>query len=96
MGKKIAELCKEKSISKVCFDRGGFIYHGRIQVCLATGLPIMGQLIAGRWLHSFLECSKDIHASACDQPGQPGMNGNSLHATQYKPGTGTDSEAIWA
>ena len=32
MGKKIAELCKEKDISRVCFDRGGFIYHGRVQV----------------------------------------------------------------
>ena len=31
VGKKIAEKCKEKSIDKVCFDRGGFIYHGRVQ-----------------------------------------------------------------
>ena len=36
VGKKIAELCKEKSISKVCFDRGGFIYHGRIQARLVS------------------------------------------------------------
>ena len=34
VGKKIAELCKAKSISKVCFDRGGFVYHGRVQVSL--------------------------------------------------------------
>lgn len=33
MGKKIAELCKAKNIEKVAFDRGGFKYHGRIQVC---------------------------------------------------------------
>jgi hypothetical protein len=32
VGKKVAELCAEKQISKVCFDRGGFTYHGRIQV----------------------------------------------------------------
>eukprot|EP00879_Flechtneria_rotunda_P002048 GHRR01002227.1.p1 GENE.GHRR01002227.1~~GHRR01002227.1.p1 ORF type:complete len:155 (+),score=49.90 GHRR01002227.1:185-649(+) len=31
VGKKIAELCAEKQISKVCFDRGGFTYHGRVQ-----------------------------------------------------------------
>ncbi|KAG2496481.1 hypothetical protein HYH03_005307 [Edaphochlamys debaryana] len=31
VGKKIAEVCKEKNIEKVCFDRGGFKYHGRIK-----------------------------------------------------------------
>ena len=31
VGKKIAELAKEKGITKVVFDRGGYIYHGRIK-----------------------------------------------------------------
>ena len=31
VGKKIAEMCAAKNISKVCFDRGGFMYHGRVQ-----------------------------------------------------------------
>jgi large subunit ribosomal protein L18 len=31
VGVKIAELCKQKNIEKVCFDRGGFRYHGRVQ-----------------------------------------------------------------
>lgn len=31
VGEKIAELCKAKNIEKVCFDRGGFRYHGRVQ-----------------------------------------------------------------
>eukprot|EP00878_Enallax_costatus_P000927 GHUV01001057.1.p1 GENE.GHUV01001057.1~~GHUV01001057.1.p1 ORF type:complete len:155 (+),score=51.69 GHUV01001057.1:160-624(+) len=31
VGKKLAELCAEKQINKVAFDRGGFTYHGRIQ-----------------------------------------------------------------
>ncbi|MCB0351965.1 MAG: 50S ribosomal protein L18 [Bdellovibrionales bacterium] len=31
LGLKVAELCKEKSIKKVVFDRGGYLYHGRIQ-----------------------------------------------------------------
>lgn len=31
VGKAVAELCKEKKIEKVCFDRGGFQYHGRVK-----------------------------------------------------------------
>ena len=31
LGKKIAELAKQKGIGKVVFDRGGYIYHGRIK-----------------------------------------------------------------
>jgi large subunit ribosomal protein L18 len=31
VGKKVAELAKQKGISKVVFDRGGYIYHGRIK-----------------------------------------------------------------
>ena len=36
MGKKIAELCKAANIEKVCFDRGGNIYHGRVKVRLPS------------------------------------------------------------
>ncbi len=32
VGKKIAELCKVQNIEKVAFDRGGFVYHGRVAV----------------------------------------------------------------
>ncbi len=31
IGKTVAERAKEKGISKVVFDRGGYIYHGRIK-----------------------------------------------------------------
>jgi large subunit ribosomal protein L18 len=31
IGKLIAERAKEKGISKVVFDRGGYIYHGRVK-----------------------------------------------------------------
>lgn len=31
VGIKIAEICLEKGISKVSFDRGGHIYHGRVK-----------------------------------------------------------------
>ena len=35
LGKELAKLCAEKSISKVAFDRNGFIYHGRIEAVAA-------------------------------------------------------------
>ena len=31
VGSVIADMCKEKNIEKVCFDRGGFQYHGRVK-----------------------------------------------------------------
>jgi len=31
VGKKIAELAKAKGVTKVVFDRGGYIYHGRVK-----------------------------------------------------------------
>lgn len=31
IGKTIAERAKEKGIRKVVFDRGGYIYHGRVK-----------------------------------------------------------------
>ena len=30
LGKIVAERCQSKGISKVCFDRSGYIYHGKI------------------------------------------------------------------
>ncbi|MBI4036408.1 50S ribosomal protein L18 [Candidatus Daviesbacteria bacterium] len=37
VGKKLAEKAKVKKITKVVFDRGGFLYHGRVEE-LARGL----------------------------------------------------------
>jgi large subunit ribosomal protein L18 len=31
IGKKVAERAKEKGIVKVVFDRGGYLYHGRVK-----------------------------------------------------------------
>ena len=31
VGKLIAQKAKEKNVSKVVFDRGGYLYHGRIK-----------------------------------------------------------------
>ena len=31
IGKQIAELAKAKSIHTVVFDRGGYVYHGRVK-----------------------------------------------------------------
>ncbi len=36
LGKKIAELAKEKKIERVVFDRNGYLYHGRV-AAVATG-----------------------------------------------------------
>ncbi len=31
IGKLLAERAKEKKVSKVVFDRGGFLYHGKVK-----------------------------------------------------------------
>jgi large subunit ribosomal protein L18 len=31
IGKLVAERAKEKGVNKVVFDRGGYIYHGRVK-----------------------------------------------------------------
>ena len=31
VGERIAELCRERNITEVVFDRNGFLYHGRIK-----------------------------------------------------------------
>jgi large subunit ribosomal protein L18 len=36
VGKKLGELAIGKGIKKVCFDRGGYLYHGRVKA-LADG-----------------------------------------------------------
>ena len=36
VGAMIAELCRDKGIEEVVFDRGGYVYHGRV-AALADG-----------------------------------------------------------
>ena len=36
VGKLIAERAREQGVAKVCFDRGGYLYHGRVKA-LADG-----------------------------------------------------------
>ncbi len=36
VGKKVAEIAREKGITRVVFDRGGYLYHGRVKA-LADG-----------------------------------------------------------
>lgn len=31
LGKKLAEICKEKDVTKVVFDRNGYVFHGRVK-----------------------------------------------------------------
>merc|ERR1719220_1116698 len=36
VGKEIARQCVEKGIEKVCFDRAGYLYHGRVKSVYAA------------------------------------------------------------
>jgi large subunit ribosomal protein L18 len=36
IGRSLAKLCKEKNITRVVFDRNGFLFHGRVKA-LADG-----------------------------------------------------------
>jgi large subunit ribosomal protein L18 len=36
VGRSLAQLCKEKNITRVVFDRNGFLFHGRVKA-LADG-----------------------------------------------------------
>jgi large subunit ribosomal protein L18 len=36
VGKALAERARQKGVTKVCFDRGGYLYHGRVKA-LADG-----------------------------------------------------------
>ena len=36
VGKLLAERAKQSGVEKVCFDRGGYLYHGRVKA-LADG-----------------------------------------------------------
>ena len=41
VGKHLAEIAMSKGVKKVCFDRGGYPYHGKIK-SLAEGLREVG------------------------------------------------------
>ena len=41
VGEKLGKLAKEAGIDTVCFDRGGYLYHGRVQQ-LADGARTAG------------------------------------------------------
>jgi len=39
VGKLVARRCQEKGITRVVFDRNGFLYHGRVRAVPAASLP---------------------------------------------------------
>jgi large subunit ribosomal protein L18 len=41
VGKLLAERAKAQGVSQVCFDRGGYLYHGRVKA-LADGARAAG------------------------------------------------------
>ena len=46
VGKLVAERCKAKGIDTVVFDRGGYLYHGRVQA-LAEGAELCDKMREG-------------------------------------------------
>ena len=42
VGENIAKKCLEKGITEVVYDRGGFVYHGRVPA-LAEGARVAGR-----------------------------------------------------
>lgn len=50
VGKLIADLCKKQNVTKVVFDRNGYLYHGRI-VALAEGAREAGLDFLGTHRH---------------------------------------------
>ena len=50
VGKLIGDLCKAKNVTKVVFDRNGYLYHGRI-VALAEGAREAGLDFLGTQRH---------------------------------------------
>ena len=36
LGEEFAKICKEKKISKAVYDRGGYLYHGIVEVLANT------------------------------------------------------------
>lgn len=44
VGQLLAQVCKEKNISRVVFDRNGFLYHGRVKA-LAEALREAGLIL---------------------------------------------------
>ncbi|MCC6645191.1 MAG: 50S ribosomal protein L18 [Polyangiaceae bacterium] len=50
VGKLIGDLCKKQNVTKVVFDRNGYLYHGRI-VALAEGAREAGLDFLGTQRH---------------------------------------------
>ncbi len=43
LGEAVAEVMKQKGITKIIFDRGGYLYHGRVKA-VAEGLRKAGMI----------------------------------------------------
>ena len=56
VGKRIAEIAQEKGIQQVAFDRGGYLYHGRIRA-LAEGRARRRTSVLGSVLVSSVRAS---------------------------------------
>lgn len=53
VGKMVAMKALEIGITKVCFDRGGYLYHGRIEVMFL--IVILLGLVFRQWLQALVK-----------------------------------------
>ena len=66
VGKTIAERALAKGISSVVFDRGGYLYHGRIKAL--TDAAREAGLNKGEAVHEETETAKAVEAPAEEKP----------------------------
>ena len=84
LGKTIAERLIDKGIKRVVFDRGGFLYHGRIRAVARSGarggFGVLGAFVQ---LSSFQLARWEARENSCCQPQQIRLEAGQLETGSY-------------
>ena len=69
VGKVVGQKALEKGITQVCFDRGGFLYHGRVKAPPCTDRSFENLSRQWRMVHAKLDWISDIegHSLNCQR-----------------------------